>query len=129
MNEFFKENPRALHRVVTKEQEVFIKLMVEDSEFLFRVIDLIDQNWFEPFELRDIVRTLKDIYNEGGEISYDNLFNRVAPHYDVSEISKEISLEIIKQVLEDCKTGTCIGTIPESKWKENFINRLIERRY
>ncbi len=128
MEDFFKQKPEPWRRV-PKEQEAFIKLLVEDKDFRFRAIDLVDQNWFDPFELRDIVRTIKDMYSEGREITYKSIYERIAPHYDISDISKEISLVIIKATFDECETGDCTKRISIDKWKEDFINRLIERRY
>lgn len=129
MDRYFIEKPEPLGRVIPKEQEVFIKLMIEDRDFLFRVADLIDQNWFDPVELRDVVRTIKDMYAEGCEITYDSVYSRVSSHYDVTELSKEISVLIIKCALDECKTGECIERIPIDKYKDVFIKRLVERRY
>lgn len=129
MSDYFKEKPEPLGRVVPKEQEAFIKLMIEDKEFLFRVVHLIDQNWFAPAEMRDVVRTIRDMYADGVEITYDSVYSRVSGHYDVTDLSKEISLIIIKDALDECQEGGCIDRIPLERYRDVFINRLVERRY
>lgn len=107
-------------RTVPYEQEIFIKFMVEDKNFLFQT-HKIDQNEFTVRELRDIVRTIKDMSNAGEEITYETLRETLRPRYAGDDESKEISWMIIEAVLDECASGVCLNGVDEDKCKKHFI--------
>lgn len=122
---FFIEKPERLGRWVTYEQEAFIKFMVEDSDFLFQVYVLLDQNWFDVPEMRDIARTIKDMYRSGALITYDSVLEKIAQRYGSPDESKTISLEMIKTILEECQGNECLEDKGEEWYKRYFVKRLL----
>ena len=125
--EFFTEKGEELGKWIPLEQEAFIKYMIEDKDFLFQVYPLIDQNYFTIPELRDIVRTIKDMTHDEVEVTYPNLSIELLHHYDLSDISKEISWGIVCEVLEECQDDNNFRSIDNDWYKDYFINRLISR--
>lgn len=107
-----------LGRMVGEDQIQFLKLLVEDNGFLFLVNDRIDLMWFDVPEVRDIIRTIRDFYDAGDELTYDALKNVLKGHYDLNDISKEISWGIINEVLDDAEKSDNGG------WKKYFISKF-----
>jgi len=124
--EFFIEKAEPLGRVVTFEQEAFIKFMVEDKDFFFQVYPLVNQNWFFPFELRDIVRTIKDLYYSGIQVTYNSILEAMTARYDMADESRAISWKIIESVLEECQGDECFEGLDVDWYKVYFIERLLK---
>lgn len=94
----------------------FLKLLVEDRNFLFMVYDRIKQEWFDLVEMRDIVRTIMDLLDSGEEITYSKIKETMAPRYD--DESKEISWLIITEVLERMENSENLG------WNKMFLDDI-----
>lgn len=108
------------------EQEAFIKLMIEDKMFRNNICLCLDKNFidgikFNPHELGDIVRVIRNMNAAREEISYKNVYGMITPNYDTRDINKEISLEIIKTVLENCQKKE-FGKL--EVWKNMFLDRI-----
>ena len=106
--------------MVGEDQIQFIKLLVEDINFLFQVNDRINPEWFTVPELRDVVRTVRNFYDAGEVLTYEKLKDELKTHYDLNDVSKEISWLIIKEVLEDAENAENKG------WNRFFITRMDE---
>ena len=115
--------------MVTNEQLAFVKFMVEDRNFLFRTVNLIDQNMFSPNEMKDIVRTIKDLCLRNEDITYDNIKVRMKPRYEDGDESKEISWMIIEAMLEEMSGDDCLEGRNITKYKDLFIKKLVEYVY
>lgn len=107
---FFHKGERLGHWI-PDDQVMFLKLMVEDREFLFLTYDRVDQNWFDEPELRHILRTIRELYDEGERIAYDALRENMLPFYDLSIEYKEISWLIIDEVLTDMENAEIDGLL------------------
>ena len=117
---FFSKG-EALGKWIPDDQKIFLKLMVEDPDFLFLVHDRVDQNWFDEPELKDILRTIRDFYNSGTPITYHILEDALKSHYDLSIEYQEVSWLIIKEVLDDMRE------LPADNWKCIFIKKIEEQ--
>lgn len=122
---YFVEKPESLGRFVTFEQEAFIKFMVEDQDFLFQVYVFVDQNWFSCPELRDIVRTIKDLYYDKIPVTYNNILDAMAGRYDLTDETKEMSWNIINEIMKECRGDECLEGLDEDWYKSYFVERLI----
>lgn len=125
---FFTDKGEPLGEWIPKQELAFIKFMVEDPDFFFQVYPLINQNWFSVPELRDIVRTMKDLHDDGVEVTYRSLSEEMVQHYDLADLSKEISWGIITGVLEDCQGDECLDGFDRDWYEKYFIDRLIIRQ-
>ena len=126
INKYFIDEGDPLGEWVPKEELVFIKFMIEDRDFFFKVYPLIDQNWFTLPEFRDIARTLKDMYRSGVDVTYPNLSVELLHHYDLSDITKEISWGIICELLEECQEDWCLEGFDIDWYKWYFVDRLVK---
>lgn len=117
MFRFFSKG-EALGSWVSKEQIQFIKLMIEDRDFLFWTNDLVKQEWFDVPEMRDIIRVIRDFYDQGFPISYKELRNVLEGHYDTSTENREISWLILSAILDEMEKSKDMG------WKGMFLERL-----
>lgn len=125
---FFTDKGEPLGKWVPNQELAFIKFMIEDPDFFFQVYPLIDQNWFSVPELRDIVRTMKDMHNDGVKVTYGNLSAEMVRHYDLGDLSKQISWGIICEVLEECQVDDCLEGYDQDWYEKYFIDRLIIRQ-
>ena len=116
---FFKD-PKGLERVIEDDQIAFIKLMIEDRDFLCLSNNCIDQNWFTLPESRDIIRVIRDFYDDGLPLTYNNILKELESHYDTSSVSGEISWKIVCEFFEEMER------VDASQYKEYFLAKLDE---
>lgn len=110
--------------MVTNEQLAFVKLMVEDCEFLYHTMS-IDQNLFSPPELRKIVRTIKDLVDAREDVTYDRLVEVMQPEGELDE-SQEISWMITTALIDEMKGDECLERRSAENFKKYFIKKLDE---
>lgn len=105
MRKFFKTDAKPLGRIITDEQEAFVKLLIENPSFRSFFCISMERGLFEnigftPYEIGDVRRTVREMYKRNAVISYESVLDEMRPRYE----GNDLSWEIIVAIMGECES-------------------------